>query len=91
MFRLVSLRALKLTCFATVAGVVAMRVYYVREMLAALVLFTILFGCIAVVFLLLFLIDRAGRALLEFLGLRAKEVLQHAHVWRSVSEPRPRA
>jgi hypothetical protein len=90
MFRLFSVKTPKLTCFATVAGVAAMRVYYVREMLAALVLFTILFGCVAVVFLMLFTLDRASQALLEFLELRAKEVLRHAHAWRSLSESRPR-
>lgn len=81
MFRMVFLKVLKVTCFAAVAGVAAMRVYYVREMLAALILFTILFTCLAVVFLLLFMLDRACQALLEFLELRAKEVLQRAHLW----------
>jgi len=88
MFRSVSLKALKLTFvgFVVVAGVAAMRLYYV----AALILFTILFGCVAVVLFLLFILDRAGQTVLEFLGLRGKEVLQHARVWPAVSEPRSR-
>jgi hypothetical protein len=92
MFRSVSRKALKFTLvgFAAVVGVAAMRVYYVQEMLAALILFAILFGCVAVVLLLLFMLDRAGQAVLEFLELRGKEVLQRAHVWRAVSEPRSR-
>lgn len=60
MFRSVSLKALKLTFvgFLVVAGVTAMRLYYVQEMLAALILFTILFGCVTVVLFLLFILDR---------------------------------
>jgi hypothetical protein len=85
----ISLKALKLTFvgFAAVAGVAAMRLYYVQEMLAALILFAILFailfGCVAVVLLLLCTLDRVGQAVLEFLQLRGKEVLQHARVWRA--------
>jgi hypothetical protein len=81
----ISLKALKLTFvgFAAVAGVAAMRLYYVQEMLAALILFAILFGCFAVVLLLLYTLDRAGQAVLEFLELRGKEVLKHARVWRA--------
>jgi hypothetical protein len=92
MFRSVSLKALKLAFvgFVVVAGVAAMRLYYVQEMLAALILFTILFGCVAVVLFLLFTLDRAGQTVLEFLELRGKEVLQHARVWPAVSEPRSR-
>ena len=73
-----------------VAAIVAMRFYYVREMLAALVLFSALFGCVAAALALLFILDRAGRAVAEFLELRAKEALQHARAWRSLSEPRPK-
>ena len=92
MFRSVFLKALELIFvgFAAVAGVAAMRLYYVQEMLAALILFAILFGCVAVVLLLLLMLDRAGQAVLEFLELRGREVLQHARVWRAVSEPRSR-
>jgi hypothetical protein len=81
----ISLKALKLTFvgFVAVAGVAAMRLYYVQEMLAALILFAILFGCVAVVLLLLYTLDRAGQAVLEFFELRGKEVLKHARVWRA--------
>jgi hypothetical protein len=39
---------------------------------------------------LLFILDRAGQAMLKFLELRGKEVLQHARVWPAVSGPRSR-
>ena len=67
-----------------VTAMVAMRFYYVREMLAALVLFSVLFGCVAAALALLFIIDRAARAATEFIELRAKEALQHARAWHSV-------
>ena len=73
-----------------VTAIVAMRFYYVREMLAALVLFSALFGSVAAALALLFILDRAGRAATEFLERRGKEALQHARAWHSVSEPRPR-
>jgi hypothetical protein len=72
------------------AAIVAMRFYYVREMLAALVLFSALFGSVAAALALLFILDRAGRAATEFLELRWKEALQHARALYSVSKPRPR-
>jgi hypothetical protein len=67
---------------------VAMRFYYVREMLAALVLFSVLFGCVAAALTLLFILDRASRAATEFIEVRGKEALQHVRAWHSVSEPR---
>lgn len=70
------------------AGIAATRFYYVREMLAALILFTLLFGCIATVVLLLLILDWAGEAMLEFLELHAKYVLRYARQRRAVSEPR---
>ena len=72
-----------------VTALVAMRFYYVREMLAALVLFSVLFGCAATVVAMLFIIDRAARAATEFFELRGKEALQHARAWHRLSEPRP--
>ena len=72
-----------------VTALVAMRFYYVREMLAALVLFSVLFGCAATVVAMLFIIDRAASAAAEFFELRGKEALQHARAWHRLSEPRP--
>jgi hypothetical protein len=74
-----------------VAGVAATRFYRVREMLAALLLFAILYGCIEIVLLIVFVLDRAGEALLEFLEVRGKVVLQQVRAGRTVAAPRPRA
>ena len=71
-----------------VAAILAMRFYYVREMLAALALFSVLFGCVAAMLAVLFIFDRAGRAATEFLELRWKGALQQARAWRGISEPR---
>lgn len=57
--------------------------YYMREMFAALLLFSVLFSAVAAVLLLLFLLDRAGEAAILFLELHAKGLLQHAHDWRT--------
>lgn len=67
---------------------VGMRFYYVREMLAALVLFSVLFGFVAAALALLFTIDRASRVATEFIELHGKKALQYAHAWHSVSAPR---
>ena len=72
-----------------VAAMVAIRFYYVREMLAAFALLSVLFGCAATVLAMLFVIDRAARVATEFLELRGKEALQHARAWHRLSEPRP--
>jgi hypothetical protein len=72
---------------AAAAAVVATQLYYVREMLAALILFAILFSCIAGVLLLLFILDRTGEAMLQFLGVRGRNMLQHARERRSLSDP----
>jgi len=72
-----------------VTAMVAMRFYYVREMVAAFVLFSVLFGCVAAALALLFILDRATGAATEFLELRWKGALQHARAWHRLSEPRP--
>lgn len=71
-----------------VTVIVGMRFYYVREMLAAFVLFSLLFACVAAALALLFAIDRASRAATEFIELHRKKALQHAHSWHSVPETR---
>ena len=87
-WRRVSEKAAKWTLIG-VTAMVAMRFYYVREMLAAFVLFSLLFGCAAAVVAMLFILDRAARVATEFLELRGKEALQHARAWHRLSEPRP--
>lgn len=73
------------------AAFAASRIYYLQEMLAALILFAVLFSSVAALLLLLFVLDRAGEATLGFLELRAREALQHARDWRTYLEPKPRA
>jgi hypothetical protein len=65
-------------------------IYYLQEMLAALIIFAVLFSCGAAVLLMLYILDRAGQSTMEFLELRAREVLHHARVWRTAPEPRSR-
>ena len=65
-------------------------VYYLQEMLAALIIFAVLFSCGAAVLLTLYILDRAGQSTMEFLELRAREVLHHARGWRTAPEPRSR-
>lgn len=72
------------------AAFAATRIYYLQEMLAALILFAVLFSSVAALLFLLFLLDRAGKATLGFLELRAREGLQHARNWRTYLEPKPR-
>jgi hypothetical protein len=43
------------------AAVLALRFYYVREMIAALMIFSVLFAAGAIVALVVFLVDRASR------------------------------
>jgi uncharacterized membrane protein len=45
----------------SLAAVAALQVYFVREMMAALVLFSVLFAVVAVAVLLVYLFDRAGQ------------------------------
>ena len=47
---------------------VAIQIYYVREMVAALILFSVLFVCVGVTALTLFLLDRAGQHALAWAG-----------------------
>jgi hypothetical protein len=61
------------------------RIYYIREMVAALVLFAVFFSCIAAVVLLLIVLDRGGEAILGFLELHAKHLVQQARGRRNLS------
>jgi hypothetical protein len=71
---------------AAIAAAAATRLYYVQEMLAALVLFTVLFSLVAGAVLLLIILDRGGEAVLGFLESRGKALLEHAWGRRPFSE-----
>jgi cation transporter-like permease len=60
--------------FIGFAGVAATRFYYAEEMLASLVLLAALFGCVAVVLLLLFMLGRASQALIAFAEVCGRKV-----------------
>jgi hypothetical protein len=62
----------------------ALPIYYVQEMLAALILFAVLFSGVATASLILFVLYRAADALLHILELSAKHVLQLAREWRTL-------
>jgi hypothetical protein len=56
----------------------AIQIYFVQEMLVALVLFTGAFAILATVGLALYLVDRAGQWSLEWAGDHARPALQLA-------------
>jgi hypothetical protein len=60
-------RALKWTWIG-LAAFVALQMYFVQEMLAALVLFTIAFAVSAIIVLVLYVVDRAGQWSLGWAG-----------------------
>jgi len=72
------------------AAFLASRVYYIQEMMAALVLFAVFFSCIAAVVLLLIVLDRGGEAILGFFELHAKSMVQQARVRRTLASHRTR-
>ena len=57
---------------------VALQIYFVQEMLAALLLFTGVFVIFAIIALVLYLVDRAGQWSLGWAGQRARPALQLA-------------
>ena len=48
------------------AGVPAIRLYYVREMIAALMIFSVLFAAVATFVLFIFILDRASEQVLTW-------------------------
>ena len=52
---------MKLVVLATAAGI-AMRIFYVRELIAALIIFSVLFACVVGVMLMVILLDCAREA-----------------------------
>lgn len=70
---------------------VALQIYFVQEMLAALMLFTGLFVVCALAILVLFLIDRASRWGLTAAGHQAKRALTAAEEISKKQLRRPRS
>ena len=68
----------------------ATKLYYLQEMLAALILFAVLSSVAAALLLIVLILDRAGEATVDFFELRAREALQHVRSRRIYSQPRSR-
>jgi hypothetical protein len=74
-----------------IAVFVALQIYFVRELLAALMLFTGIFVICATVALVFYLIDRASRWGLGFAGHQAKRALVAAEEISKKQLRRPRS
>src|SRR3979490_1768599 len=61
--------------WAGLAAFVALQIYFVQEMLAALMLFTGVFIIFAIVALVIYLVDRAGQWSIGWAGERAGRIL----------------
>ena len=68
------------------AAFVALQIYFVQEMLAALMLFTGVFAVIAIVALILYLVDRAGQMSIGWAGQRARPAIQLARRGLALAE-----
>ncbi len=68
------------------AAFVALQIYFVQEMLAALMLFTGVFAVIAIVALVLYLVDRAGQWSIGWAGQRARPAIQLARRGLALAE-----
>jgi hypothetical protein len=73
------------------AAFVALQIYFVQEMLAALVLFTGVFMVVALVALVLYLVDRAGQWGLGWAGSQARRGLTMAEDLSKKQLRRPRS
>jgi phosphate/sulfate permease len=56
------------------AGVAAIRSYHVEEILASLIIFAVLFGCVAAILFLLFMLGRASQAVIAFAELCGRKM-----------------
>jgi hypothetical protein len=72
-------------------AVAALQIYFVRELLIALMLFTGLFIVCAIIALVLYLIDRASRWGLDVAGTQAKRALNAAEEISKKPLRRPRS
>jgi cytosine/uracil/thiamine/allantoin permease len=65
---------------------VALQIYFVQEMLAALVLFTGVFAIFAIVALVIYLVDRAGQWSIGWAGERVRPAMQLARRGLTLAE-----
>jgi cytosine/uracil/thiamine/allantoin permease len=72
--------------WAGLAAFVALQIYFVQEMLAALMLFTGVFIIFAIVALVIYLVDRAGQWSIGWAGERARPAMQLARRGLTLAE-----
>jgi hypothetical protein len=63
------------------AALVAVQLYYVQEMLAALVLFSVVFAVVAIVALVVFVVDWAGQNAVAWAEPRVFQASKSVHLW----------
>ena len=87
-FRSVGGKRIQKWVWIGLAALAAIQLYYVREILAALLLFSVLFIFVSGVVLVLFLLDRGIYRTLVWAESGAARVAQLArHVWALAEEP----
>ncbi|MGD0906551.1 MAG: hypothetical protein ABSA96_03150 [Candidatus Acidiferrales bacterium] len=89
--RVLSERKSRRWLWIVVVAFVALQIYFVQEMLAALMLFTGVFIVFAIFALLLYLIDRAGQWGLGWAGSQARRGLTAAEEISKKHHRRPRS
>ena len=62
--------------WAGLAAFVALQIYFVREMVAALLLFTGVFAIFAIIALMIYLVDRASQWSIGWAGQNARPAMQ---------------
>jgi hypothetical protein len=79
-------KAARWTCFG-LAALAVIRLYYVQEMIAALIIFSVLFALVAAVVLFLFFLDRVSQRTVAWAETRTTRVGPAAHrAWAFVVE-----
>jgi len=76
--RWVAERKISKKLWIALAALLAIQIYYVREMLAALFIFALVFGFGAVIVFVLFLLDRASQKTVEWAEPQAKRAAHAA-------------
>jgi uncharacterized membrane protein YqjE len=76
--KMVSEKKARKWMWAGLGALVALQIYFVQEMLAALILFAGVFVLVAAMALVIYLVDRAGQWSIEWAGERARPAMQLA-------------
>ena len=77
--------------YAILAGYIVLQVYYVREMLAALLIFTIFFAVFAFIATIVYIVGRAGEAGIVLAEPAAKRGIEIAEELSKKTFHRPRS